>query len=61
MATIGEALAEARRTLTGLPNVVGISSKADRIIVYATSPENIPTTILGFPVEVIITPPFRVM
>jgi len=61
MATIIEALNEARRILSARPNVVGISYRADRIIVYATSTEGIPTTILGFPVEIIITGRFEVL
>jgi hypothetical protein len=56
--TILEAFLEAKRILTG-PNIVGVSYSRDRIIVYATSREGIPTTILGFPVDIIITQPFR--
>ena len=60
MATILEAFNEARRILAGRPNVQGISYTSDRIIVYASSAEGIPTSILGFPVEIIITGPFRI-
>ncbi|MEM2262359.1 MAG: hypothetical protein QXK24_07900 [Ignisphaera sp.] len=61
MATIEEAFVRAQMILIGKKNVIGLSRTKDRIIVYATSPEDIPKTILGFPVEIIITKPFWVL
>lgn len=60
MVTINEAFREAMK-LTELPNVIGVGRTKDKIIIYATSKENIPSTILGFPVIIIITTPFKVL
>lgn len=61
MSTILEAYEEAKRILLGKPGIYGISYSDNRIIVYAVSPIGIPTSILGFPVEVIITRRFEVL
>jgi hypothetical protein len=57
---IEEALAQARVELLGKPGIHGISSRNNQILVYAESSEGIPTTILGYPVTVIITKRFEV-
>jgi len=60
MATIFEALAEARKLLKK-PGVLGVSSRDNRIVIYAEEGTIVPTSILGFPVEVIYSKKFEVL
>jgi hypothetical protein len=60
VATIQEALAEAQRLLAK-PRIHGISIRNNRIIVYAEQGVSVPTSILGFPVEVVYTKKFEVL
>lgn len=57
MATIEEALAEARKLLTD-PRIHGVSVRDNRIVVYAEQGAHVPSTIMGYDVEVIYTEPF---
>jgi len=61
MATVAEALAEAQRLLLGKPGILGISARADRIIVYAEEGTAVPTSILGVPIEIIYSKRFEVL
>lgn len=60
MATILEALAEAKRVLLGQPGITGVSYKGNRIIVYAAQGTSVPSSFLGYEVEVVYTGSFKV-
>jgi len=55
MATVAEAVSEARRTLLPVEGIVAVSSVGNTIIVYVESEADrakVPASILGYPVQV---------
>jgi len=58
MATVLQALEEAKKTLLGREGIQGIGIKANRLIVYAGEGVSVPASVLGVPVEVVRTGKF---
>ena len=64
MVSIEEAVEKLKRELIGIPGITGISYVGNTIIVYIESPEYakyVPATYMGFPVNIKITGPIRLL